>query len=144
MAYSGNSSTSSPELIASATLICATHAMPRSSETACRRRWLLMENCDLGVNVISSFLYLNSHLYLRAVFGGELRANQAVLLQIVNIFRRTVLRQIIGRSDQRHFERCGNQHGNYLFGYWFKIGFNFGYNAASTATTVALIRNLFY
>ena len=83
-------------------------------------------------------------LHLRAVFGGELCSDKAVLLQIINIFRRTVLRQIIGRGDQRHFERCGNRHGNYLFGYWFKIGFNFGYNAASTATTGALIRNLFY
>ena len=90
------------------------------------------------------FFVFEFPLHLRAVFGGELRADEAVLLQIVNIFRRTVLRQIIGRGDQRHFERLRNRHGNYLFGYWFKISFNFGYNAASTATTGALIRNLFY
>ena len=90
------------------------------------------------------FFVFEFPLHLRAVFGGELRTDKAVLLQIINIFRRTVLRQIIGRGDQRHFELCGNRHRNHLFGYWFKIGFNFGYNAASTATTVALIRNLFY
>ena len=143
MAYSGNTSTRCPELRASATLMCAIHAMPRPSETACRRRWLLMENCDFGVNVISSFLYWIP-LHLRAVFSGELRTDKAVLLQIINIFRWTVLRQIIGWGDQRHFERRRNRYGNHLFGYWFKIGFNFGYNAASTAITGALIRNLFY
>lgn len=42
------------------------------------------------------FFVFEFPLHLYAVCGGELRANQAVLLQIVNIFRRTVLRQIIG------------------------------------------------
>ena len=50
-----------------------------------------------------------------------------------------MLRQIIGRGNQYHFERCGNRHGNHLFGYWFKIGFNFGYNTASAAIAGALI-----
>jgi hypothetical protein len=63
------------------------------------------------------FFMFEFPLHLRAVFGGELRADEAVLLQIVNIFRRTVLCQIIGRGNQYHFERCGNRHRNHLFGH---------------------------
>ena len=99
--------------------------------------------------------------------GGGLCADKAALLQIANIFQPTVSRQIIGRSGQRHFERCGNRHGNHFFRhitahikpffynvrpavsttiskriseYRFKIGFNFRESTASAATAGALMR----
>jgi hypothetical protein len=63
------------------------------------------------------FFIFEFPLNFRAVFGGELRTDKAVLLQIINIFQRTVLRQIIGRGDQYHFERRRNRYGNHLFRY---------------------------
>ena len=63
------------------------------------------------------FFMFEFPLHLRAVFGGEFYADKAVLLQIINICRRTVLRQIIRRGNQYHFERRRNRYGNHLFRY---------------------------